>query len=176
MTRIGRGVPIKQEPKPKRWFGIKPEFVIAAAVVIAVAMMVTAVFVFDNSFVRKPDGTFMIAGKVWVSGSGSNLAFGSSTGECRGKGGYEDLHEGAPVAVADASGRTVAIGQLGPGESTTAPGIAEGSPVLLVACTFPVEVLDVPEGERFYRITLTHRGAVEYSREQLRQPLALTIG
>lgn len=167
--------PVKQQPKPQRWFGIKPEFVIAAAVVISVAMMVTAVFIF-NSFERKPDGTFMIAGSVRVKDSGSGLTFGSSTGECRGKGGYEDLHEGASVAVADAGGRTIAIGKLGPGESTTAPGVAEGSPVRLVACTFRLEILDVPEGEHFYRITVTHRGTMEYSREQLRQPLMLSIG
>lgn len=177
MTRTGRGVPVRQEPKPKKWFGIKPEFVIAAAVVIAVGMMVTATLVFDllRGFRNQPPtGTFMIAGQMQVSGSGSNLAFGNSVGECRGKAGYEDLREGAQVVVAAANGRTIAIGQLGIGKSTTIGG--DGSVARLVACTFPIKVDSVPDGEDFYKITVTHRGTHEYTRDQLRQPISLTLG
>lgn len=49
LTRIGPGVPIPRGQKPRRWFGIKPEFVIAAAVIIAMGMMITAVFVFNGA-------------------------------------------------------------------------------------------------------------------------------
>jgi hypothetical protein len=175
ITRIGPGVPVRQEKKTRRWFGIKPEFVIAAAVIIAMGMMITAVAV-SGTFDRSPAGTFMIAGRVRVSGSGSNLAFGNSVGDCRGKAGFDDLHEGAQVVVADAGGKTIAIGQLGLGESATTDNGITGSVVRLVACTFPIEVRDVPEGQAFYRITVTHRGTQEYTRGQLRQPIHLTLG
>lgn len=178
MTRTGRGVPTTpaQRQKRQRWFGIKPEFVTAAAVVIAVAMMVTATLVAD--FLRgsgdQPATTFMISGQIQVSGSSSNLAFGGSVGECRGKAGYEDLREGAQVVVAAATGRTIAIGRLGAGKSTTVGG--DGSVARLVACTFPITIQDVPDGEDFYKITVTHRGTQEYSRDQLRKPISLTLG
>lgn len=169
-------MPVKQEPKPKKWFGIKPEFVIAAAVVIAVGMMVTATLVFDliRGTDKGPATTFMIAGQMQVSGSGSNLAFGNSVGECRGKAGYDDLREGAQVVVAAANGKTIAIGRLGTGKSTTVGG--DGSVARLVACTFPITVQDVPDGEDFYKITVTHRGTQEYTRDQLRKPISLTLG
>lgn len=179
MTRIGRGVPTTpaQEKKQRRWFGIKPEFVIGAAVVIAVAMMVMVVWVFDGPDAEPaPEGAFMIAGTVLVSGSSSNLAFGNSVAECRGKAGYEDLHEGAKVVVADSTGKTIAIGQLGTGKSETVGGSSSGSVVRLVACRFPIEVRDVPDGGKFYRVTVTHRGAQEYTRDQLREPISLTLG
>lgn len=172
VTRTGRGLPPGR--KPKRWFGIKPEFVISAAVVISTAMMITAVFFFD--FLRnlgRPDSTFMIVGELRVTGS--NLNFGSHTGECAGAGGYSDLREGAAVAVANSSGRTIAIGRLGAGKSTTSGG-SNGSVARLAACTFPIKVEGVPDGEDFYAVTVTHRGAQQYSREQLKQPIVLTLG
>lgn len=176
MTRIGRGVPVPLGQKPKRWFGIKPEFVIAAGVMVSVAMMVAAVFVFDGlrGLTGKPDTTFMVVGQMQVSGSSSNLAFGNSVAECRGKAGFDDLREGAQVVVTNAAGRTVAIGHLGTGKSATTGG--GDSVVRLVACTFPIKVEDVPDGENFYGITVTHRGTQQYTREQLRQPIHLTLG
>jgi hypothetical protein len=178
VTRTGRGVPTTptQRQRQRRWAGIKPEFVIGAAVVIAVAMMVIVVWVFDGPDSKPaPEGAFMIAGNVLVSGSGTNLAFGNSVDECRGKAGYEDLHEGAKVVVANASGETVAIGRLGAGKSTTSGG-ANGSVARLVACTFPIEVRDVPDGAAFYQVTVTHRGTQQYTRDQLREPISLTLG
>lgn len=51
VTRTGRGVPTTpaQRQKQRRWFGIKPEFVIAASVVIAVAIMSTAALLTGSS-------------------------------------------------------------------------------------------------------------------------------
>lgn len=88
---------------------------------------------------------------------------------CRGTGGYSDLAQGAQVVVQDGSGTTLAIGQLdaGIGESYVAP---------YGACQFGFTVPGAPAGKGFYRIEISHRGAVNYTEAQLDTSLALTIG
>ncbi|MEV4096953.1 hypothetical protein [Streptosporangium saharense] len=84
---------------------------------------------------------------------------------CVTTGGYSDIQEGAQVVVTDASGTTVALGRL-----------AYGSWNRHTGCVFLFNVPDVPGGHKFYGVEVGHRGRLQYTAEQVAQPLALTIG
>lgn len=84
---------------------------------------------------------------------------------CRGTGGYDDIAEGTSVTVYDAAGGVAATGSLG--ASTYVAGI----------CTFKVAVPDVPKGEKFYQVEVSHRGKIQLSREEAETgKLATTLG
>ncbi|MFI1000216.1 hypothetical protein ACIP10_17840 [Streptomyces galbus] len=80
------------------------------------------------------------------------LAVGDS---CSGTGGYDDISEGTSVTVYGAKGDVIATGQLGDSEETG-----------YNSCDFDVEVLDVPKGERFYKVEVSHRGTVQLTAEE----------
>jgi hypothetical protein len=84
---------------------------------------------------------------------------------CRGGGGFDDLREGTQVVVTDAAGKTIALGQLG-----------AGSWKRNVGCIFLFTVPDVPAGEKFYGLEISHRGRVQYTAAQLAAPVELSIG
>lgn len=73
---------------------------------------------------------------------------------CTGSGGYDDIREGAQVVVRDGGGRTLALGSLGGGE------------MIAATCVFPFEIPGVPRS-RFYSVEVSHRGEVNFSREDL---------
>ncbi len=68
-------------------------------------------------------------------------------------GGYQDLAEGANITVTDGTGAVIAVGTLG-------SGVMDGA-----GCHLGYRI-QVPETE-FYRITVSHRGTLSYSRDQL---------
>lgn len=81
-------------------------------------------------------------------------AAGDGLGGCEGSGGYDDITEGTAVTVYDAAGTVVATGQLG--DSTLSSG----------TCTFEVAVEDVPRGQDFYKVEISHRGTVQLSGDE----------
>ncbi|MEU6803876.1 hypothetical protein [Streptomyces neyagawaensis] len=81
-------------------------------------------------------------------------AVGDGLGGCEGSGGYDDITEGTAVTVYDAAGTVVATGRLG--DSTLSSG----------TCTFEVAVEDVPRGEDFYKVEVSHRGTVQLSGDE----------
>ncbi len=85
--------------------------------------------------------------------------------KCVGQGGYSDIHEGAQVVISDATGKTIAIGQL-----------KSGIAVVGVKCSFYFTVEAVPGDEDFYGIEVSHRGRVQYSRAQLDELVILSLG
>ncbi|OZF40834.1 hypothetical protein CH296_00290 [Rhodococcus sp. 14-2496-1d] len=85
------------------------------------------------------------------------------SGGCEGKGGYDDLAEGASVTVSDASGTTVATGNIN--DSTYIDG----------ACLLSF-AFDVPAGSDFYKVEVSHRGEVTYPADQARSGVFMTIG
>lgn len=99
-----------------------------------------------------------VDGTVTVADAGKGF---SDTG-CRGTGGYSDLAEGTPVAISDASGKTIAIGRLETGRVSGAD------------CVFPFHV-SVPRSD-FYGIEVSHRGVVKYSRAEVQSGVMLGIG
>ena len=95
-----------------------------------------------------------------VSGRGVDTS-GSS---CRGTDGYDDLREGAQVVVTDPAGVTLAVTQLGVGESKDS-----------TTCTFPFTV-KVRAGRGIYGIEVSHRKMVYYTEAELAGPVQLSIG
>lgn len=77
------------------------------------------------------------------------------------KPGFEDVHPGAQVVVSDSTEKTVAIGDLeGGGE----------------ACQYRFTVTNVPAGLGFYGVEVSHRGRLQYSEDQIREPVRLSLG
>ncbi|MEU1088937.1 hypothetical protein ABZ401_19240 [Streptomyces sp. NPDC005892] len=73
---------------------------------------------------------------------------------CQGIGGYDDIAEGTSVTVYDAAGGVAATGNL------SEPEYMSGS------CLFTVAVPDVPKGEKFYQVEVSHRGKVQLSSKE----------
>jgi len=96
--------------------------------------------------------------------SASNVANPGGDSGCYGTGGYSDLRPGAQVVVADADGKTLAIGELGVGSGAA------------VACVLPFTVTGVPAGKKFYGVSVSHRGTVQFTEAELKAGASLTIG
>ncbi|WP_413759622.1 hypothetical protein [Streptomyces sp. MMBL 11-3] len=75
---------------------------------------------------------------------------------CGGLRGYDDIQEGTSVTVYGASGDVVATGALG--ASTYDRSSYD--------CTFEVAVSDVPKGEKFYKVEVSHRGTLQLSAKE----------
>jgi hypothetical protein len=99
----------------------------------------------------EPD-TFILLGTFELTDG----VIGDGAGGCKGTDGYSDIFEGTSVTVYDAEGTVIATGYLG--ESTR-----NGS-----TCEFQVAVSDVPAGEGFYSLEISHRGQVQLSEEEAR--------
>jgi hypothetical protein len=79
--------------------------------------------------------------------------------------GYDDISEGTSVTVYGAKGDVVATGELG--DSTYASYM----------CAFDISVPDVPKGERFYKVEVSHRGTLQLSAKEAENgELAATLG
>ncbi|MFJ1804316.1 hypothetical protein [Streptomyces sp. NPDC088180] len=84
---------------------------------------------------------------------------------CIGTGGYDDIAEGTSVTVYDGTGKVAATGNLG--KSKYAAG----------ACAFGVSIPDVPKGEKFYQVEVSHRGKIQLSAEEAEAgKLSVTLG
>lgn len=87
---------------------------------------------------------------------------------CTGMEGYDDLAEGAQVVVTDQTGAVVGTAQLSYGD-------LHGSGMTR-SCVFSFDVL-VPPGRPFYGITVSHRGTIQFSGDQIGSGgVALSIG
>lgn len=83
---------------------------------------------------------------------------------CVGQGGYSDIKVNVQVVVTDGAGKTVGIGRA---ENFTNKGLF---------CAYEFLVPDVPAGLDFYGVEVSKRGRVQYSEEQLRSGVTLTLG
>jgi hypothetical protein len=114
--------------------------------------------------------SFTVAGDLTLTGTG--IKFGSSTGSCIGQSGYQDIGVGTSIVISDAEGTTVAVGSLASeGKSTTNPDRL----IRPIACTWNFTVRDVPEGSRFYGVSIGKRGTQQYSRGDLDKVIHLTL-
>lgn len=92
----------------------------------------------------------------------------STDGGCSGRydSGYDDIAEGTSVTVYGAKGDVVATGELGDSEY-----VDTGS------CVFDVAVPDVPKGEKFYKVEVSHRGTLQLTdKEAENGELAASLG
>jgi hypothetical protein len=75
---------------------------------------------------------------------------------CNSAGGYADIATGAEIVVANGSGQTLALGELG-----------EGIPQV-GGCVYNFTVKNVPGGKKFYGVEVSHRGFVQESESNMR--------
>lgn len=104
-----------------------------------------------NSGPSKQD-TFTMEGSFALTEEASSDGDGGCEGSYHS--GYDDISEGASVTVYGASGDVIATGYLGDSELA-------GS-----ACVFEIAVADVPKGEKFYKVEVSHRGTVQVSAKE----------
>lgn len=83
-------------------------------------------------------GTFTVQGTLRVTGCSSA--------------GYDDIYVGSEMRIVDGAGETLAVGAID-GERSS--------------CLFTFRIENVPIGEKFYEIRITHRGGPTYTEEEL---------
>ncbi|SOD72702.1 hypothetical protein SAMN05892883_2054 [Jatrophihabitans sp. GAS493] len=109
-----------------------------------------------------PSASMPVHGQLILTPYSSGVDLQTFGDECSGPGGYTDVVNGAEVTIADDTGKTLAITQLGQGE-------AVGSTCVF---TFAAVVPEVP----FYGVTVTHRGTVKFTKDQMQRSPTLTLG
>lgn len=108
--------------------------------------------------------TVTAKGKFILYGGDSSYAVEQRDGAlCWGDGGYDDIDGGAAVTVTDQNGTVIGAGQLGPG-SYVVGNLEAGK---LPKCVFGVVVPGLPTTPTFYGITVTHRGTIQFRRDEL---------
>ncbi len=91
-------------------------------------------------------------------------SYGYST--CGGSGGYSDITTGTAVTVYNAAGTVLSQGALGTGRP-------EGSGT----CVFSLSAPNVPAGEKFYLVEVSHRGRIVVQPEDAQNgKVALSLG
>lgn len=133
----------------------------AATLVVLAALAVSAVTLLPQLSASPP---LTVEGSVTVRGEPPAVLTDNEL-TCVTGGGYDDIREGAQVVVTDAAGKTIALGQLGAGSWKRGVG-----------CIFLFTVADIPAGEKFYGIEVSHRGKVQYTAAQMSAPIELSIG
>ncbi len=108
--------------------------------------------------------TFAAKGTITVTGSVTNYQTDNDP-QCHGYNGFDDMQHGAQVTIS-ADGKTVAVGSLDQGVS------GDGN----TSCTFSFSIADEPGGSKFYSVEVTHRGAMQYSEDQLKSGVGLSLG
>lgn len=110
-------------------------------------------------------GTFAIRGTISVPSSTYITGGGEQPGGfCTVKDGYEDLRTGASVAVTNAAGDVVGVSSLVDIDRAASE------------CRYSFDVAGVKDGSPSYGIEVGNRGIVEYTRDQLDQPVDLPLG
>lgn len=123
------------------------------------AALVGAVWSITAAAAASP-GTFTLHGTMTLM-----KAVGAPSVGCLDTGGYSDINEGASVTVYDASGKVAAVGRLGKGIYAS------------FVCTFPIDVANVPDGQQFYQVEVTHRGKVSVTADQAKAgKVSLSLG
>ncbi|MFJ3673179.1 hypothetical protein ACIPSE_42640 [Streptomyces sp. NPDC090106] len=110
----------------------------------------------------EPD-TFTMKGDFALTEKASS----DGDGGCEGSydSGYDDISEGTSVTVYGAAGEVVATGRLGESE------------LIGTSCVFDIAVVDVPKGEKFYKVEVSHRGTLQLSAEEAENgELAASLG
>lgn len=95
-------------------------------------------------------GTFTLEGTFELTDS----AVSDDNGGCMGTGGYDDIRTGTGVTVYGADNTVIATGAL---QDPTFTGLT---------CKFAVRVEDVPKGEKFYKVEVSHRGTLQLTADE----------
>ena len=149
---------------------------------VAVAVVAVGVGAYFAGHATAPSTATDTAGAAVPAGGGSSIhvrgtlslpllgfidtsvAGQNSDGDtCQATSGYDDITGGAAVTVGGATGQTLGIGALSSG------GISNS------ACVFSFDV-PVPSGQSVYTVTISHRGTQTFTADQVKQPIALSLG
>jgi hypothetical protein len=137
---------------------------IRTAAAIAAIAVLTACGSSDTS--ADEPKTFTVHGRLVLLGEGAG-----QTGPCQGSDGFSDINVSTQVTVSDASGKKIAVGSLGEGESV---GASNSN------CRFEIAVGDVPAGEKLYTVQVGRRGERTYKQSELEKDMGsaldLTLG
>lgn len=152
LSSVMPGTPVGGKPR-RVWLVVG--LVAGFLVLIGATVGVTALLVSGGGFDVKGELTLTDKDAGWYGGAVA----------CHGSGGYDDIRQGAQIVVSDAAGKTLAIGSLGQGTATGT-----------TTCVFPVKVHVKSGGGDFYAVEVSHRGRVQYTADEIRQPLHLTLG
>lgn len=107
---------------------------------------------------------FTLSGTVHLKGDGITTS-GLPTGySCAGGRGFDDLAPGAPVTVADETGKTLAKGAVN--GSYGQPGV----------CNLRFRVDDVPAGASFYRVQVGRQSPTTYIEAEARAGVDISLG
>jgi hypothetical protein len=131
-----------------------------AAGVAALGLVLGVVTAASAASTMDVTGTFRLTDDGYYGYGG----FTSGT-TCSGAGGYSDIHAGTGVTIANASGAVIATGALSTGRASSS-----------TTCDFAFTVPDVPAGEDFYQVTVSHRGTLTSTADDLRSGLGLSLG
>lgn len=116
------------------------------------------------STARSSAATFSVAGTLRLIGP-TEAGMGEG---CYGTNGYDDLEAGAQITIADATGKTVGLGELDKGHRMTTAGVC--------AWDFTVDGIPDTEGPNgIYSIEISHRGSISFKRSEA-SDVELTIG
>lgn len=141
---------------------------VAAAVAVLVIAGVVGVVLSQSSSTSHRIGGTMLLKQGSISGKEGD--------SCYGEGGYNDIRAGASVTVSNGDGKLLATGLLGAGTQVYS---SSGPSLKLFYCQFPVNVdTKVPRAD-FYKVEVTHRGAIAYSYDDMKSrdwQVALTLG
>jgi len=102
---------------------------------------------------------FTVNGDLTLSGAGT----GKDGSICSGNEMYGDIAQGTQIVVSDEAGTVVAVGTL-------AEGSSKGQD-----CVFPFTVEHVPKMEKFYIVTVSQRGTLTYTADQMKDGLHLYL-
>lgn len=102
--------------------------------------------------------SYTIQGKLTLFDSGTS----AMAHECYGFGGYSDIQAAMPVTIKDGTGNIIATGE------TSAGSKPSGSEYGSNQCIFVFKVDNVPK-VNFYSVEVAHRGALNYSFEELQK-------
>ncbi len=139
-------MPQRAAPRSRR------PLVIALVAAIALVVVGTAVYWFGFSDIT-------IKGTITLPAGGT----GYGNVECHGSGAYAGLTGGAPIEIMDGGGKTIALGQLGPGKVTDTKG-----------CVFAFSV-DAPRTD-IYVLRVSRQEVLKFSRADAGRDLAITVG
>jgi hypothetical protein len=114
-----------------------------------------------------PPGTSGTAGEAFdLRGTFTLNSGGYGYSTCGGSGGYSDITTGTTVTVYNAAGTVLSQGALGTGRPD-----GGGS------CVFTLSAPNVPAGEKFYLVEVSHRGRIMVQPDDARNGnVALSLG
>lgn len=140
--------PQYQAPPPKRRHLGLILGLVAAAVVLLVGAGVLTLALLGKSPVSVPgiQSTMTVHGRFQINSDCGSM-------------GYSDISEGTEVTLTDQDNKVLAVGHL------------NGA-----GCSYAFELDNVPTGEKFYGISVSHRGTVHFTEAEMRAGPVLSLG